>query len=87
MLFHKPSQAQIMYYNSMCILNFFFSPEKNSGTPWQSANTQLFSASTSFAVTPSSIDTLSDIIKPTETITIGKMLLKIQNVLTNSCAA
>ena len=87
MLFHKPRQAQIMYYNRMCLHNFFFSPETNSGTPWQSANTQLFSASTSFAVTPSSIDTLSDIIKPTETFTLGKILLKIQNVLASSCAA
>ena len=61
----------------MCFLTIIFlSPERNSKTPQPSTDTLVFSSSTSFAVISSSIDTLSTIVKPTETINLGKMLLK-----------
>ena len=59
----------------MFLLTMIFSPGTNNGTPQPSISTLLFSASTSLAVTPSSIGTLSTIVKPSETITLGKMKL------------
>ena len=52
-----------------------FSPETNNITSQASISTLMFSASTSLAVTPSSISIFSTIVKPTETITIGKVKL------------
>ena len=64
----KEVQQNVFTYND-------FFPGTNNGTPQPSISTMLFLASTSLAVTPSSIGTLSTIVKPSETITLGKMKL------------
>lgn len=62
------------WITTKCVsLQCLFFLEINNGTLQPSISTLLFSASTSLAVTPSSIGTLSTIVKPTETITLGKM--------------